>query len=248
MDRSSCAFTGHRPSKLPWKYDETPEGCVQLKEVLTAKIKELAEAGITTFLSGMAEGSDLICAEIVLALRKKNPALKLECILPFRGQADEWSSASQERYHSILEQADQKVLVSEDYTDTCMKERNQYLVDHSAVLLAVYKRAPRSGTGQTVRYARSLGREIFVVDPRTCKVSTNADWEQREAESAAFHKQVGEMIKNYREEHGETKTDFAKACGISVATLSRIEKGTTCIKGNTMKEIAEHMGLQKGAS
>ena len=36
----SCAFTGHRPPKYPWGYDESAPGCVKLKQVLTARRKE----------------------------------------------------------------------------------------------------------------------------------------------------------------------------------------------------------------
>jgi len=165
------AFTGHRPTGLLWKYNEKAEGCVHLKEVLTAQIIDLVNAGVTRFLSGMAEGADIYCAEIVLALRKENPALQLHCIVPFRGQADKWSPSSQARYHAILEQADQTVLISKDYTDTCMKKRNYYLVEHSSVLVAVYNGTWRSGTGQTVRYAQKLGREIILIDPVTRRVT-----------------------------------------------------------------------------
>ena len=30
----ACAFTGHRPSKLPWRYDETDSRCVALRAML----------------------------------------------------------------------------------------------------------------------------------------------------------------------------------------------------------------------
>lgn len=32
--QTACAFTGHRPSKLPWKYDENDKRCIELKAVL----------------------------------------------------------------------------------------------------------------------------------------------------------------------------------------------------------------------
>ena len=53
-----CAFTGHRPSKFPWKYDETDSRCVALKAVLEDQIAALVNAGFTQFLSGMAEATD----------------------------------------------------------------------------------------------------------------------------------------------------------------------------------------------
>ena len=122
-----CAFTGHRPNKLPWRYDETDSRCVALKAVLMEQITLLVEAGVTQFLSGMAEGTDVFCAEIILALREKNPAIKLHCILPCTAQAEKWSASSQELYRSILEQADSVVYVSRAYHKNCMLDRNRFI-------------------------------------------------------------------------------------------------------------------------
>lgn len=83
---NSCTFTGHRPKSFPWQYNESARDCVLLKEVIAEQIRTMVERGVTDFLSGMALGTDLWCAEIVLALRKENPALKLHCILPCEDQ------------------------------------------------------------------------------------------------------------------------------------------------------------------
>ncbi len=90
MSDKSCAFTGHRPNKLPWRYDETDSRCVALKAVLAEQIAALAEAGVTQFLSGMAEAVDTWAALSVLDPREKNPAIKLHCILPCTAQAEKW--------------------------------------------------------------------------------------------------------------------------------------------------------------
>ena len=66
MMNTACAFTGHRPSKFPWRYDETDSRCVALKEELTGQITKLAEAGVTDFFSGMAEGTDTVNAGAIL--------------------------------------------------------------------------------------------------------------------------------------------------------------------------------------
>ncbi len=171
MKRKTCAFTGHRPNKLPWRYNEASEGCLRLKEALVSQITMLVESGVTDFLSGMAEGTDVYCAEIVLALREKNPALKLHCVLPHEGQADKWSDSARERYHAILKQADSVEYISREYYDGCMIDRNHRLVDSAGLLLAVYNGVQRSGTGATVNYARKIGREIIVIDPITLSVT-----------------------------------------------------------------------------
>lgn len=165
MEKIACAFTGHRPKSFPWKYDESDSDCVLLKEVLTVQIKALADRGVTDFLSGMAQGVDLWCSEIVLVLKKKNPALMLHCILPCKGQESKWTASAQERYRSILAQANEVVYVGQEYNRDCMLERNRYLVDHSSILLAVYNGTWRSGTGATVRYALKKSRKIIIIDP-----------------------------------------------------------------------------------
>ena len=171
MCKISCAFTGHRPAKFPWKYDETDSRCVALKSVLAEQIKLLADAGVTQFLSGMAEATDTWSALSVLALREKNPTIKLHCILPCRDQADRWSASSRDLYRSILERADSVVLVSREYHANCMLDCNRFLVEHFSILLAVYNKEKRSGTAATMRYAHRMGREIIMIDPNTLHVT-----------------------------------------------------------------------------
>ena len=165
MIEAACAFTGHRPKSFPWGYDENAPSCVLLKEVLASQISALAEQGVTDFLSGMAQGVDLSCAQIVLDLRKTNPALKLHAILPCEGQERKWTASAQEHYRSILAQANEVIYVGQEYSRDSMLERNRYLVDHSSILLAVYNGTWLSGTGATVRYARQLGRSIYILNP-----------------------------------------------------------------------------------
>jgi len=170
MIENCCAFTGHRPKKFPWGYDEADVRCVALKKALTEQIAKLVNAGYTDFLSGMAEGTDTWAALAVLALKKENLALKLHCVLPCEGQADKWSASARELYSSILEQADSVVHVSQEYDKDCMLKRNRYLVDHAACLLAVYNGERRGGTAMTVRYARKMGREIIILNPLSCQL------------------------------------------------------------------------------
>ena len=69
-----------------------------VKKTLTEQISTLVRRGVTVFYSGMAEGTDSYCSQIVLDLRRENPALRLHCILPHEGQADKWKASARERY------------------------------------------------------------------------------------------------------------------------------------------------------
>lgn len=165
MLKNVCAFTGHRPRKFPWGYNEQDGSCAALKDALTVQIKKLIETGYTDFLSGMAEGADTWAALAVLALRKENPTLKLHCALPCEGQADKWMASARELYSSILNQADSITYVNREYSKNCMLKRNRYMVNHASCLLAIYNGEWRGGTAMTVRYAQKLGREVIVIDP-----------------------------------------------------------------------------------
>ena len=165
--QTACAFTGPRPEKLPWRYNEDDPACVSVKKLLAEQIEKLADAGYVHFLSGMAQGIDQYCASAVLSLREGRPEIKLHCILPCVSQADKWTARSQMAYRLIMEQADPVVFVDRDERKTGMMRRNRFLVDHCSVLLAVYRSngARRSGTAATIRYAQREGREAIVIDP-----------------------------------------------------------------------------------
>ena len=167
----ACAFTGHRPQKLPWRNDETAPGCVALKATLADQIAALIEDGYTEFLSGMAPGVDMWAAQIVIDLRENNPALKLHCILPCAAQSERWSVASSEQYRTILEQADSIIFVNRADNKNCMLERDRFLVSYASLVLAVYNGERRGGTAATVRYARKLGRELIIIAPATLTVT-----------------------------------------------------------------------------
>lgn len=165
MDRRSCAFTGHRPGKLPWKYDEGDIRCVKLKVELKARVDLLAGRGFTDFLTGMAEGADLWFASAVLEARRADPHLKLHCILPCLDQAAAYRDDARALYDFILSEADSVIYVNRAEVKNCYLLRNRWMIDHSRLLLAVCHDAPRSGAASSVRYARKLGREVMMIDP-----------------------------------------------------------------------------------
>lgn len=165
MDRErTCCFTGHRPDKLPWGFDEGDPRCLRLKKSIDRAVKDAYAAGIRHFISGMARGSDLYFAEAVLKLRGTEKDAALECARPCETQADSWPREEKERYRSILDQCDFETLVQHSYDRFCMLRRNRYMVDRSSRLIAVYSGAPKGGTFQTLAYAMKKGLDIHILD------------------------------------------------------------------------------------
>ena len=164
LNRYWACFTGHRPQKLPWGYNENDERCIDMINRTKAEIENAIKKGYHTFLCGMALGFDMICAEIVLELKKKYPYVILEGAIPCLNQDAKWNSQSKERYRKILGQCDVKTVLSEVYTPTCMNDRNMYMVEQSDVVIAIWNGKP-SGTGNTVQFAKEKGCKIKIINP-----------------------------------------------------------------------------------
>lgn len=158
--QTSCCFTGHRPAKLPWGNNENDPRCIALKARLRDVLREVAADGYTHFICGMAEGCDLYCAEAVLELKKDFPSVTLEAAIPCPSQTDGWDKTQRERHARIMEQCDAETLVQNEYSRDCMLRRNRYMVDHSALLIALHDGLP-GGTRYTIDYALRRGIEII---------------------------------------------------------------------------------------
>lgn len=140
MRKNTCCFTGHRPHKLHYGFEEDHPDCIKLKIQIALEIQAMIGKGCDTFITGMALGTDIWCAELVLDLRRANPekCLKLVAAIPYEGQADRWNRDYQERYYNILSKADHVATLTAHYYEGCMQERNRYMVNHSAHMIAVF--------------------------------------------------------------------------------------------------------------
>ena len=161
-DTTAC-LTGHRPKSLPWGYDETKESCIKFKQDLEKIFEGAIKYGLTTFLTGMAEGFDMIGAEVLLKLRKKHN-IQIIAVVPCVGQEIKWKLSQQKRYKKILKKCDDIITLNDYYTPNCMNDRNKYMIDCSSFCLACWNGKP-SGTGNTVRLAKQKGLKVRIINP-----------------------------------------------------------------------------------
>ena len=161
-EKTAC-FTGHRPEKLFLSDTETAAQVLEIRRSLHARILQAVDDGYTTFLCGMAQGTDLYFCQAVLDLRQAHPDVTIEAAVPFAGQADRWPAADQARRLALLDQCDLETVVQHTYTPGCMGRRNRYMVDRSSLLLAVYDGTPRGGTMNTLAYAMRQGVQTVIL-------------------------------------------------------------------------------------
>ncbi|MDD6159533.1 MAG: SLOG family protein [Oscillospiraceae bacterium] len=164
MERSeTCCFTGHRPHKLPWGNDERDPRCLTLKRSISREVEALYRQGYRHFISGMALGCDLYFAEAVLELKAIYPDATLEAALPCPEQTARWSEHDRSRWQSILDRCDVESVVQDHYDRWCMLRRDRYMVERSAVILAVFDDSP-GGTKYTLDHAAAKGLSILLLD------------------------------------------------------------------------------------
>lgn len=164
IKEETACLTGHRPKSLPWGYNEQSDNCKRFKDDLFNIFNGAYEYGLKNYLVGMAEGFDMIGAETLINLRKKHKDIKIFAIIPCKGQESKWKEEQQKRYHKILRQCDEVVILSDSYTPNCMNDRNKYMVEHSNVVIACYNEKP-SGTGNTIRFAKENGCKVRIINP-----------------------------------------------------------------------------------
>lgn len=154
-----CAFTGHRPQRLPWGSREEDPRCMALKQLLSSAVAQAAARGCDTFLCGMAMGCDLMFAEAVLA---HGAGLRLEAVLPCPEQADRWPEQQRSRYRALLLRCSRIHVLQSAYSEGCMLRRNEAMVDMADLLITVYD-GGSGGTAKTVAYAREKGVELLPI-------------------------------------------------------------------------------------
>lgn len=162
MHGKICAFTGHRPEKLPWGRNETAPHCIALKQKLLQTLRRLADEGFDTFLCGMARGCDFYFFDAVCQLRQERANIRIVAVIPCPSQAHAWPSSDRTRYEAALSVCDEQQLLSNFYYKGCMLMRNQHMVNRCDLLLTIWDGSP-GGTGSTVRYAKQHGVPILAL-------------------------------------------------------------------------------------
>lgn len=162
-EKTAC-FTGHRPEKFT--EDIIPAWAMpKFKKKLNLYIMIAVSQGYDTFLTGMQRGVDIWAAKEVILLKSVNPSIRLICISPYADEVYSRSGPDRADYEEVKAGADGYIALAQKYSDGCYKERNYFMVDHSSLVISVFSGQQRSGTAQTLRYARQQGLKISNIDP-----------------------------------------------------------------------------------
>lgn len=151
MDSKTCCVTGHR---------NIPANKINyVKHELRREIQAAIEDGYTRFISGFADGADLLFAAIVAEEKQRNQALSLEAAIPYQGRI----RTTNKEFQRLFLVCDRVTVIRESYIPSCYMERNCYMVDYSQRVIAVYDGRKNGGTFSTMRYASAMGRDVRAI-------------------------------------------------------------------------------------
>lgn len=151
METKTCCVTGHR--NIPKERLDYVEQ--ELRRQVQAAIKD----GFTRFISGFAEGADLMFAAIVAEEKVQHPEFYLEAAIPYPGRRQ----SKDQQFQKLLKACDGIKVVCNTYSKSCFFQRNRYMVAESQRVIAVYDGRERGGTLFTMRDAYAAGREVRVI-------------------------------------------------------------------------------------
>lgn len=148
------SVTGHRPDKLGGYRTPNPV----YNAVMESLDKALIELSPSKVITGMALGIDQWVAELCIM-----NDIPFVAAIPFAGQDSKWPPQSQARYRWLCGKAVEQHIVSlGEYGPHKLQIRNQWMVDHSDLLLAFWN-GTSGGTANCVGYAQQKGKPIHFV-------------------------------------------------------------------------------------
>jgi uncharacterized phage-like protein YoqJ len=184
-ERLVCAFTGHRPSKLGGYNWNSPVNKIIMNRLMIAILKLIKSSNAEEFLFivGGAQGIDQMAFEALIRIRDSlsyRYIIKIQMAIPFEDQPVKWfDSKDQIRYKRHLKLADELVYVDHideynkykhipigRYHISKLSSRNQYMVDQSNYLIAIWDGSLKGGTADCVRRAlKKKAMQVIIVDP-----------------------------------------------------------------------------------
>ena len=148
MDKEhTCCVTGHR---------DIPADKIQYVQMqLRQELLQAILSGYTHFISGFAAGVDLIFAGIVADLKHEYP-ITLEAAIPYQDRV----KSPDKTFQCLLKECDIIKVHTDRYSKSCFMVRNRYMVDCSALVIAVHDSRKSGGTAATISYAHRMNRDV----------------------------------------------------------------------------------------
>lgn len=149
------ALTGHRPDRLGYPELDFYVSSEWRKIINWLKDK-IIEENVTDVYCGMATGCDIAYGIAAIELKNEMVPVKLHCVLPCKNYN------SKIAWHKILKAgADEWIELADEFYKGCDNVRDQYMVDHSDKIFAIWDGNKTGGVWSTIRKAQKKELDII---------------------------------------------------------------------------------------
>lgn len=143
----------------------------------------LYRQGVRRFYVGGCLGVDQWAGEILLRLKEQPNFSEIELVVvaPFPNHDKNWDEKSRGRLRFLISHSAEHLIIGQDDRRESFVARNQYMLDHADVLLAVYDndRTVRNGVGQVVVSAEKRGLPVIFIHPDKGIISIRGEHPQQ---------------------------------------------------------------------
>lgn len=150
-----AALTGHRPQRLGF-----PELDLNInyewRKIINWLKDKIMEEHITDVYCRMADGCDIAYGIAAYELQNEMVPVKLHGVLPCKNY-----NSSNPWYRTLKASADEWVELSDEFYKGCDNIRDQYMVDHSDKLIAIWDGNKSGGVWSTIRKAQKKDIDII---------------------------------------------------------------------------------------
>jgi len=172
--KNACTFTGPKPTRFKFKYNEAYKLCKKIKKSMLTQMKRLYnEKGVRRFYITSAIGVHMWAGELALQL-KSQPGyedIELATVLPFPDYNTQWDIKSRKRMETLIRCCVECITLGKSASQENYVLTNRYLVDHSQFLIAVSEHTDDSfqDLTQMESYAEQKDLCIIFLHPDTAE-------------------------------------------------------------------------------
>ena len=148
------ALTGHRPERLG--YDANSYNTMEWIRLIDWLRSAIRFNNVTDVYCGMANGCDIAYGVAALSLKEEGYSIKIHCVLPCKNY-----NSTNHWFKDLKEGADEWIELSDEFYKGCDNVRDQYMVDHSDKLFAIWDGIKTGGVWSTIRKAQKRGIDVI---------------------------------------------------------------------------------------
>lgn len=153
----SIGLTGHRPPRLGYETDILKDK--RWYPIIDWVKEKIKECGATDVWCGMAVGSDMALAQAALELKDEGEDITIHCVYPCEHYND--FRMFMEPFRRLRDEVTDHRCLNQKWSQTAEDDRDQYIVEKSDILLAIWDGKEGGGTYSTIQRAKEKDIEVI---------------------------------------------------------------------------------------